>query len=87
MNRERVTITVATIVAVLVGGLVGYFAADAAKTQATKDTRLVKEVCDYSRGIHSGKWEEACGNLQDATNPKYSCKNYNDGTFCIVEEK
>lgn len=49
----------------------------------------VLAVCEQSRLVNSGEWEEACGIAQDNTNTEFLCeaRDNNPGTRCWVENK
>lgn len=48
---------------------------------------VVKSICDYSRTVHSGDWEEACGMAQDNSSTEYRCDSTAATARCWVEEK
>ena len=93
MSEEDRKIHRTGLVCLLVGmvlGVVLLTLASAVNDYKAYDNRykpIVQSVCDYSREVNSGKWEEACRNVQEGSNTEYLCKNYQDGTFCWVEKK
>jgi hypothetical protein len=60
----------------------------APQENAQRVLKAVKSVCDYSHNIVSKDAENACINVQEATDTEYLCpNNYSPSNMCWVEDK
>lgn len=56
----------------------------AADVRQSSNEDGVKRICDFSRTVDDGQWEELCGRAQDFTGTEYLC-NPNVVPECWVE--
>lgn len=59
----------------------------APQENALRTLNVVEDICDYSRSVVSGEWEEACGMAQDTAEAEYICDSVNPTADCWVEDK
>ena len=52
-----------------------------------KAQAAVMDICNYSRTVQSGEWEEACGMAQDSSNTEFLCSDTTITATCWVEVK
>lgn len=86
MKINKVLIALYIVLALMVGAVVAQRIEQSNSRAALAGT--VKYICDYSRSVHSGEAEEACGIAQDVNGLDYNCPSFNSSVLsCTVTEK
>jgi glycerol uptake facilitator-like aquaporin len=88
--------TIAYIAAAVVGTVAATIAvhcivyailSSAPQENAMRTLNTVEDICDYSRSVVSGEWEEACGMAQDTAGVEYICSSFDPSADCYVKDK
>ena len=82
MNKTNVLILVSVVT--LVVGVATMFVV---VSNHREDLTIAESVCQYSHKVNSGRWEDACGQLQDETNTEFLCDELSADAHCWLEEK